>query len=106
MAMVATVLSDFPNPPARAVVPPDACVAPSAADMVESSDINQSKVTLAELADAPGAKAILSAALEATVDPKNDQNRKNRKRVASTIEAPPDNTYESSEITTAAASAC
>lgn len=85
MAMVATVLSDFPNPPAAAVVPSDAVLKPPA-------HTEEGTIAIKELANDPKGTALLSAALETTVNPKN------RKRTASTIEIPAGNLDEGHDI--------
>jgi len=89
MAMVATVLSDFPNPPAAAVVPGDAVLKPH-------SRGEEGSIAIKELARDPHGTALLSAALETTVNPE-----RNRKRTA-TIEIPEGSLQEGHDVAAAA----
>jgi len=89
LALVATVLTAFPNPPISAVVPSGSLI--SAA--VEGGD---DKIAIKDLKRVPEGKALLSAALETTV------NSQRRKRTASTIEVPAAPLTENPEMIAAA----
>ena len=80
MAMVATALSDFPNPPVKAVLPPTTTLS-----FTGPNDKLEIK-PLSEITDEPETKRIIQASMEATVDD-NELNKK--KRPNSSIEIGP-----------------
>lgn len=80
MAMVATALSDFPNPPLKAVLPPTTTLS-----FTGPNDKLEIK-PLSEITDEPETKRIIQASMEATVD---DNESNNKKRPNSSIEIGP-----------------
>lgn len=82
MALVATALSDFPNPPVRAVLPPNTTM------VINGPNDQQEVKPLYEIVDeSPETKRIIKDALEATVDV--DKERVTKKRSSSSIEIGP-----------------
>ncbi len=81
MAMVATALSDFPNPPVKAVLPPQTTMS-----FTGPNDKQQTK-PLCEISDeSPETKRIIQASMEAVVD---ESVRRSKKRANSSIEIGP-----------------
>lgn len=80
MAMVATALSDFPNPPINAVLPPTTTLS-----FTGPNDQYQIK-PLSEITDEPETKRMVQATMEATVD---DNECRSKKRSNSSIEIGP-----------------
>jgi hypothetical protein len=82
MALVATALSDFPNPPVKAVLPPTATMS------FKGPDNEEHVKTLYDIVDeSPETKRIIKDALEAIVDV--DKDRLTKKRPSSVIEIGP-----------------
>ena len=96
MALVATALSDFPNPPVKAVLPPTTTMT-----ITGPNDTTQTRM-LSELSDdSPDTKRIIKEAMEDKIE---ETVRDTKKRSISIIEVHPDTLNEYPEAASAWAS--